>query len=164
MPKWLYDQRVAEGATDFATGGMSAPLTDNETAKPTGKSLVDEGNAALEGGSYKLALESFNNAISLAPKYYDAWLGKALALYGEGRYLPALNAFNEALSIKSSGNDVWNAYGGKAQVLYDLNRFPESVTTFEKAISYYEKSGSTDDSAYNNLVDGLSKAQKAAGL
>ncbi len=164
MPTWLYNKRVAEGATDtFLMSDVIGGPLPTVTPDPTYANYIDEGNTALSGGAYREAIKAYESAIAIKPKSFDGWLGKAQALEGLKRYQSAIDAYDTALGYRSTSEGVWMAYGGKARCSLELNQFKEAIGLFEKAITSYENSGADDEEAYQALLDGLDEANSQYG-
>lgn len=164
MPTWLYNKRVAEGATDtFLMSEVIGGPLPTVTPDPTYANYIAEGNAALAGSAYREAIKAYENAIALKPKSFDGWLGKAQALEGLKRYQSAIDAYDTALGYQSTSEGVWIAYGGKAHCYLELNKFKEAIGLYEKAIKSYENSGDENEEAYQALLDGLEEANSSFG-
>ena len=79
---------------------------------------------------YDLALNAFDKAIELKPKF-AAWYNKGIALDKLGRYGEALEAFDKAIELKPDFAFAWN---NKGVELGKLDRHDEAIKAFDKAI------------------------------
>ena len=158
-PNWLLaqiDQNLTSSVLDYGP-------TPSPTATPSGTSGSAEDNiaagfAALEGRNYRSAYAAFKQATIQDPKSADAWYGLGIALESQKRYLSALDAYSQAISLADSPSDNWASYAGKGRVLYNLNRFTEAKTALETAVSQYEKAGVSHPDEWaeiNQLLDEL---------
>ena len=111
---------------------------------------VDSFNQGLNQtaqGNYTLAVESFGNAVSLEPGYFEAWNGIADALNRNSQFEEALSASNRSLMINPNYVEGWINRG---QILYNIGYkyedvahntamadelYAEQLDAFDKAIS-----------------------------
>ncbi len=85
-----------------------------------------KGQNAATAGDYSDALTYYNNALSLDPSYALALTGKAVTLNALGQYSAALDAANQALTIRTS-TDAQNA---QAYALFKLGMYNESIASY----------------------------------
>jgi tetratricopeptide (TPR) repeat protein len=136
--------------------GQSEPV-------PTVTSYVDEGNDLLASSSFEAAKRSFDGAIGLNPRSFDAWIGKGSALEGLKRYQSALDSYDEAIGLSHNKVKAWAAYAGKARILYELQQYQAAGDAYAKAISMFDRSKSGTHEEFMNLYLGLAKAKEAVG-
>lgn len=91
-----------------------------------------QGNALLKNKNYTQAIGTFEEAITLAPDYFEAWNGKADALNREQRFSEALVASDKALALNPEYVQGWINRG---YILYNLGRTDDELKAYEKAIS-----------------------------
>lgn len=91
----------------------------------------NRGFASLESGHDQEALEDFNKAIALNPKYADAHLNIGIALFKQGKLEPALQSYDQAIRLKPEASD---AYQNRGVVLLNSNRLNEAAEDFNRAI------------------------------
>lgn len=106
-------------------------------------SLILQGDAFLQNGSYHNALSAYSEAARNGNA--DAFVKKGVVLQYLGRYDESLAAFDTAIE-KNGGFDAWNNRGSS---LFLLGRYNESLEAFDRAISidpkYPEVYGSKAD-------------------
>lgn len=90
---------------------------------------------------YSEAIAIFDLALQMDPSYFDAWIGKGMALANEGNLYSSLECFEKATQIKPLDPTGWN---NKGVVLRDMGRYQEALTCFNKAL--------TIDSSYENAL------------
>ncbi len=100
---------------------------------------------ALNGKSYALnglkryqeSLDNIDKAIQIDPNYSPLWVtkGKALEL-GFQRYEEALNCYEKTLELKPKQEDssIAATWKDKANPLYELGRYQESIEAVNKAL------------------------------
>lgn len=104
---------------------------------------VEKGNACYYKGDYQGAIEAFDEALLLDPKYSSAYNNRACAYSKLGRYDQAIEDCNEALAIDSKDAV---AYYNRGNLYYDKGDNDRAIADHDTAISlnpkYFE--------AYNN--------------
>ena len=91
-----------------------------------------QGNMLMKNKNYTTAIGAYEEAISLAPDYYEAWNGKADALNRAQQFSDALAASDKTLSLNSGYVQGWINRG---YILYNLGRSDDELKAYEKAIS-----------------------------
>jgi tetratricopeptide (TPR) repeat protein len=90
----------------------------------------NRGNSRVSQNKLALAIEDFNQAISLAPDQPDAYLNRGAALEGQGKFQSAIADYNKVLAIDPQDpmayNNRGNAQGG-------LGHWQEALADFQKA-------------------------------
>ncbi len=86
---------------------------------------------------YQESLDNIDRAIQIDPNYHPLWVtkGKALEL-GFQRYEEALDCYEKTLELKpqQEGN-VASTWSDKANPLYELGRYQESIEAVNKALA-----------------------------
>lgn len=78
------------------------------------------GRAAFAAGSYEVAVNAFDRAVSLSPGFFsEGYVGKGDAFARLGRQQEALAAYERGLEFRPNDLDLWR---GKAEVLRTLGR------------------------------------------
>ena len=97
------------------------------------------------------AIAEYETAISLNPKYVDAYKGLALAHLNNGNYDMAIVYFSKALSMDSLNSDLIKnlsfAYVHRGAGKCDAEDFPAAVSDYTKALEYNQK----DATLYDDL-------------
>jgi tetratricopeptide (TPR) repeat protein len=83
----------------------------------------NQGNTFTSEGNYTEAVAAYNNAITLAPDYYEAWNGMADVLNRAGQFSEALAASNQSLELNSSYAAGWINRG---YILYNIGNYYEN--------------------------------------
>ncbi|MDQ1261169.1 MAG: hypothetical protein QG575_350 [Euryarchaeota archaeon] len=89
--------------------------------------------ALSEGlNKYSEAIAIFDQILDANPSYFDAWIGKGMALANEGDLSGSLKCFEEATSIKPQDASGWN---NKGVVLRQMGRYQDALSCFNRAIT-----------------------------
>jgi tetratricopeptide (TPR) repeat protein len=99
---------------------------------PGATDWYSQGNMLMKNKNYTQAISAFEQAISVAPDYYEAWNGKADALNRAQRFEDALAASDKTLSLNPEYVPGWINRG---YILYNLGRNDDELKAYEKAIS-----------------------------
>jgi tetratricopeptide (TPR) repeat protein len=78
------------------------------------------------------AIAIFDQILQTNPSYFDAWIGKGMALANEGSLSGSLECFEKATQIKPRDPSGWN---NKGVVLRQMGRYQDALTCFSKAIT-----------------------------
>jgi len=93
---------------------------------------------------YSKAIECYDKAIDLKPKYERAYNYKGNSLFGLGKHKEAIEYYDKAIALRS---DYATAYNNKGVVLDDLGYDNEAIKCYKKAVSINNKFSA----AYLNL-------------
>lgn len=85
------------------------------------------------------AIAIFDQILLANASYFDAWIGKGMALGNEGSLYNSLKCFEKATQIKPKDPTGWN---NKGVVLREMGRYQDALACFNKAL--------TIDSTYEN--------------
>lgn len=99
---------------------------------PEATGIYAQGNALMKNKNYTLAVNAYEEAIALAPDYYEAWNGKADALNRAQRFTEALAASDKALA---QNPDYIQGWINRGYILYNLGRTDDELKAYEQAIS-----------------------------
>jgi len=88
------------------------------------------GNFEYNSGNFGKAVEYYNKALEINPKYDDAWNNKGAALSDLGRKEEAIRCYDKALEINPKSAVVWY---NKGVTLANLGRKEEAKRCFEKS-------------------------------
>jgi len=94
------------------------------------------GEMALAQGQPDRAVEWFDQWITAEPRSYNAWAGKAEALYALRRYVESVSQMSKALEINPRFVQGWQR---KAQALDAAGRHEESLAAWEKGLELAAK-------------------------
>jgi tetratricopeptide (TPR) repeat protein len=93
--------------------------------------FFDTGFNAFINGNFDTALENYNKAIAVDPKYTRAFVEKGNVLIKLNRSEEAISAYDSALALEKNLAIVWNSRG---EALLTLGRYPEARDSFDKAL------------------------------
>jgi tetratricopeptide (TPR) repeat protein len=91
-----------------------------------------QGNMLMKNKNYTQAIGAYEEAITLAPDYYEAWNGKADGLNRAQRFSEALAASDKTLALNPRYVPGWINRG---YILYNLGRTDDELKAYETAIS-----------------------------
>ena len=80
-------------------------LLPSLTTAESARGLVEEGNKTFAGGDYAASLEQYNKAAEIDPDSAIILFNKGDALYKQGKFAEALNAFDQAAAKAMQSND-----------------------------------------------------------
>ena len=124
-----------------------------------------QGRKLMDNGDFLKAIEYFDKALEISPKYYPPTFNKAKAYYYAGLYEDALIWFNKT---KFSGRCIDNyvILSWIRDTLNELNRFDEAIKAYKEAIDIINEDydwtinfhkeqrwDSPSDSYLNSLLD-----------
>ena len=78
------------------------------------------------------AIAIFDQILQTNPSYFDAWIGKGMALANEGSLSGSLECFEKATEIRPQDPTAWN---NKGVVLRQMERYQDALICFNKALS-----------------------------
>jgi tetratricopeptide (TPR) repeat protein len=93
--------------------------------------LNQEGIQLIGEGKYKEAIDSFERAIELLPKYADALTNRGFALGKMQRYLEKFSSCDKATQVDSSSAEAWNC---KGLARFELKQYELAIEEYESAI------------------------------
>ncbi|WP_392533555.1 tetratricopeptide repeat protein [Nostoc sp. C117] len=110
--------------------GVDLGVTPPSTATaPKPDDFYIQGGDKYDKGDFKGAIADYTKAISLNPKYLDAYNNRGLARYNLGDFQGAIDDYNQSLKINSKDADSYNnrglansALGDKKSAIADYNR------------------------------------------
>jgi tetratricopeptide (TPR) repeat protein len=130
-----------------------ADVNDPKVKQRVARAYYNKGNALGELGKPEEALEAFDKAIELDPKFAQAYYNKGNALGKLGKPEEALVAYEKAIEIDQKDAQ---AYYNKGNALGELGKPEEALEAFDKAIELDPKFAQ----AYYNKGNALGKLGK----
>lgn len=97
--------------------------------KPSDSAAIRLGQLLLGQGALHEALESFDAALKLNPRSFEARVGKGVALGRQGEFVKAEQSLRDALVLNPN----------PVRVHYELGRLYEKQGDFGKAVSEYKE-------------------------
>lgn len=94
------------------------------------ESLYAKGTTLLKEGKYSEAIECFDKAIAIDPKYAPAWGNKGSVLLVQEKYSEAIECYDKAIALDPNYALAWYF---KGWALKSLGRNAEAQECFDKA-------------------------------
>jgi tetratricopeptide (TPR) repeat protein len=110
------------------TGEVIKP---QEIAELGGREWSNKGISLDSLGRYEEAIQCYDKAIELDPRWAGAWIGKANSLNNLGRYEEAIHWCDKAIEVEPRYTFAWN---NKGNALNSLGRYEEAIQCYDKAI------------------------------
>jgi tetratricopeptide (TPR) repeat protein/tRNA A-37 threonylcarbamoyl transferase component Bud32 len=107
-----------------------APVLEVTGPALQARELMDKGYSLTELRRYEEAIEAYNAALTLQPRYAWAWARKGRTLRLLYRHEEALVAYERALELDPRYAWAWR---GKGMILERLDRWEEALTCYQKA-------------------------------
>ncbi|MFZ0511733.1 MAG: tetratricopeptide repeat protein [Candidatus Nitrosopolaris sp.] len=95
------------------------------------KEIILKGNEYLSRRDYSMALDYYDQAIKIDPKYADAWINKGLAIHNLRKYNEAIESYDKAIEIDPKYADAWN---NKGVSLGKLGKYKEAIECCDRAV------------------------------
>lgn len=135
-------------------------------SKVEGYPIQNDGTASLAPISAAVT-QPVSNSREAETSSAETWINKGDALYKQGKYDEAIQAYDEAIRLNPQALTAWN---GKGRTLQTLHKYDEAINSYDKAISldpknYYawiNKGGSFYD--WGKYQDALVYYEKAIEL
>ena len=96
-------------------------------------------------GKFEEAIDSYEKAISLDTRYFDAYNNLGVVLHQLGKLEEAQKSFRQAILIKP---DFAKAYNNLGRLFQDFGRFEEAKAIYNKVINIKPK----EASAYRHIT------------
>ncbi|MDQ3848049.1 MAG: tetratricopeptide repeat protein, partial [Thermoproteota archaeon] len=119
--------------------------------------IIKQADRALLLSEYQDAIELYDMALEVNPRYVKAWYNKGLALSKLGQdeesiecFNQAIECFNQAIELDPKYGDAWN---NKGLALTKLGKYEEAIACYNQAIELNPKYAD----AWNNKGLALSK-------
>jgi len=107
-----------------------------DDGKPSKEIWFHLGNAYYETNNINGAIQSFDNAVQLDPRYFKAMVNLAL-MYDEGEnWTKAIETFERAAEIDPENPDVWSHMGN---TYYAQGNFEEAMSHYRMALALNDK-------------------------
>ncbi len=121
------------------------------------KGWLKKGYSFKRKNEYEKAIECYEKALEIDPKYADAWGAKGWALYEMKRSDEAIPCYERAIRIKPKAPSLWNDMGCAFESLGNID---DAFRCYEKAI---EIRSNYANAWYNKglLQEGLGKHDEA---
>jgi len=104
---------------------------DDETRKKEAKDWVKKGYSFERKKYHEKAIDCYDKALEIDPKYADAWGAKGWLLHEMDRSHEAVRCYDRAIEIKPKTPRFWNNRGVAFE---DLKNSYEALRCYEKAI------------------------------
>jgi len=113
--------------------------------------LYNQGKTLSSLKRYKEALDVYNKAIQIRPKYAAAWNEEGNVLSSLKRYKEAITAYEKAIQIQPNYLEAWM---GRAYILNDLQQYQAAIDSFDRALKIqprYPEAWNARGDALSNL-------------
>lgn len=74
---------------------------------------------------------------------YNKAINSGLNYYYQGKYIEAIDAYDQAINLDPNGTQTWQAWKGKGDVLYAQEKYKEAIIAYDKAITLRPENGMT---------------------
>lgn len=105
----------------------SQPKEENEKARP----LMEDGLRRAEQKDWAGALEAFNQALAISPRYGDAYIAMGDTYMNMGKYKEGFNAYQQAISVAPSNPAAHYSLGAAYN---DMAQYGDAFKHFIQAI------------------------------
>jgi len=95
-------------------------------------SYYEKGNFYYEQGDYDRAIENYNMAIVLNPKFLECYFNRALCYYNKKNYDKAIEDYTKAIEIDPDNPLIYNNRG---DAFYRKQDFEKAIADYNKAIT-----------------------------
>ena len=133
---------VRDTTVEVGSKEVSKETEKTETPKNAAELYNDSGNLKRENKDFKGAIEDFTKAISINPKYANAFYNRALTKSGLENHKEAIEDLNKAILINPEDSDF---YVFRGDVKGDLEDHKGAIEDYSKAIKLNPKNAE----AYN---------------
>jgi tetratricopeptide (TPR) repeat protein len=128
--------RLAEEAQAKAKGGTGTTPSSKTTAAPAapvgpGRQEYQAGNAALDRKDYRSAIANYQRAVTLDPKFANAYVGLGVAFYDIDEFHNSAQALEHAVGLKPDDTDTRYWLG---RALYSLKEYERAAAHFKEAV------------------------------
>jgi tetratricopeptide (TPR) repeat protein len=103
-----------------------------ETDDPHAAKLMRQGIVATDGRHYTRALERFDELVTLAPEYAEAWNRRATVHYLMGDYAASVGDIQQTLALEPRH---FGALSGLGMIYDALDREDAALRSFEAALA-----------------------------
>ncbi len=128
---------------DFA-GFAASHSQDRPVSHKTSEQWFQSGNKHFRQGNYAAAIENYDRAISLNPKYTKAYYNRGVVQDKFGQYEAAITDYDKAINLNPRFTEAYHDRGGTKT---KLGRYEAAITDYdiainlnpEYAIAYYNR-------------------------
>ncbi|NJL52734.1 MAG: tetratricopeptide repeat protein, partial [Hydrococcus sp. SU_1_0] len=94
--------------------------------------FYNEGNALIESGKYKTAVESFDKALNYRNDFPQAWTNRGFAQGKLNRHLEKFSSCVQATDVAPDFAEAWNCRG---LARFDLQQYEQALEEYNQAIA-----------------------------
>jgi tetratricopeptide (TPR) repeat protein len=152
-------QAASAGNLEIAVYWFDQALASNTSIVAKSDTLLyiykDKAAVLADLGNYSEAVATADQGLALYTKDPGLWNNKGYALFRQGKYDDAVNAYNKAISIAEAQNETYlKGYINKGIALNKAGKPYDAITAFNKALEL--------DPGNADATTGLAEAQSAA--
>lgn len=131
----LYNRRIEANPQDInALYYKGLALTGRALTMKAGEGLNISSDKEDRVRYFEEAIDAYDRAIEIDPKYVTAWKNKGNVLYSLGRYNESLEALDKAIEIVPEYGLAWYS---KGLALGELGRYDEAIQAYSKALETF---------------------------
>jgi eukaryotic-like serine/threonine-protein kinase len=128
IPAW----KLILGAVSFVIFGGAALIVPRVLKAYEAIQLNEQGIQLIGASKYKEAVDAFDKAIQIQPRYADALTNRGFALGKMQRYLEKFSSCDKATQIDPKSAEAWNC---KGLARFELKQYDLSIGEYESAIN-----------------------------
>ena len=106
----------------------------SETDDPAVRILMGNGVAAMARRDYRLALEKFDQVVTLAPEFAEGWNKRATVYYLIGLYPASLSDIDKTLALEPRH---FGALSGRGLVFIEMDKEELALESFDAALAIH---------------------------
>lgn len=127
-----YNAYLNKSMADFVAKALS-------DSSKTPEEYYNNGNLKMKSNNFKMAIQDYNKAIELNPKYTNAYKDRALSKSYLGDYYGAIRDYDRIIELNPEDDEAYNDRGNsKAQ----LENYKEAIQDYNKAAELNPKRAS----------------------
>jgi tetratricopeptide (TPR) repeat protein len=131
---------------------------NDDEASWSGQIDYEQGETFRKAKDYAAAIQCYNRATALNPKYVHAYYGKGITLYAMGKKEDAMKIYDRILTMNPNYS---KAHLSKGNVLSDFGNAEEALDCFNRASSIDPKFSSVSLIKKGEVLSNLGRNEEA---